>query len=359
MIEMKEKMNYQAFESVVIEEIKSRNIQVDIELVRIFRSQGGVEEGLKLIGSGGLESIVNVEEMYRHYKSGSGIKEMVTTALKKIEDEELDKEFGGYFAEKEEMEWESVKDKVIFCLTGEETNRERKADIPARQEMDMLITYRIIFDEGEKESVQIAKELQQQLGVTEEELYQKAMKNMQHSFPVKLKTMDDVMEEIEGIMGESKSKTFDNSLQNIDKEQEMYILTNQDKYYGAATIFYPNVMEQVAEAFGQNMIILPSSCHEVILTKGENVGKADIERLQVMVKKINETQVAPEDRLTNQVYIYDRDTKKIQIAQEWLLDKKKEKGVGGKLSIKEALEDKKGQIEKGRVKKANKLDIEH
>jgi len=356
---MKEEINYQAFESAVIEEIKSRNIQVDIKPVRMFSSTRGEEEGLKLIGADGLESIISVAEMYRQYKMGAGVKEMVSTALKKIAEKELDKEFGGYFAEKEEMEWESVKDKVIFCLTGEETNRERKADIPTRQEMDMLITYRIVFDEGEKESVQITKELQQQLGVTEEELYQKAMKNMQHSFPVKLKTMDDVMEEIEGIMGEGESKTFDNSLQNIDKEQEMYILTNQDKYYGAATIFYPNVMEQVAEAFGQNMIILPSSCHEVILTKGENVGKADIEKLTSMVKEINEALVVPEEQLSNQVYMYDRTTKRIQIAQNWLTDKKKEKGMGGKLSIKEALEDKKGQIEKGTVKKANKLDIEH
>lgn len=44
-------------------------------------------------------------------------------------------------------------------------------------------------------------------------------------------------------------------------------MTNQEKLYGAAYMFDQEIMEKIAAELGGNLIVLPSSLHEVIIVK--------------------------------------------------------------------------------------------
>ena len=68
-------------------------------------------------------------------------------------------------------------------------------------------------------------------------------------------------------------------------------------------IFYPGVMDQVGERLNGDYFILPSSVHEILVVPDD--GNISFRELTDMVKEVNRTQVAPEDRLTDQVYHYD------------------------------------------------------
>lgn len=61
------------------------------------------------------------------------------------------------------------------------------------------------------------------------------------------------------------------------------------------------------------MIILPSSIHEVLLVVYEE--ELCMEELKEMVRHVNQTEVAKEEILSDNVYIYSRKTDKISIVE--------------------------------------------
>lgn len=88
-----------------------------------------------------------------------------------------------------------------------------------------------------------------------------------------------------------------------DAPDFMWILTNSWKINGAAVILLKDLLEDLSATFGEDYIVLPSSVHEVIATP---IGMAcNLNVLLDMVSEINESQVSSEDRLTNNVYIWD------------------------------------------------------
>ena len=81
------------------------------------------------------------------------------------------------------------------------------------------------------------------------------------------------------------------------------VLTNEQALYGAGSLFYPQMMDQIADRMGSNYFVLPSSIHETLILVDN--GDVDREALESMVQEINGMAVAPEDRLSDHVYHYD------------------------------------------------------
>ena len=72
---------------------------------------------------------------------------------------------------------------------------------------------------------------------------------------------------------------------------------------GACVIQYPGFLDQAAKTLGGDFFVLPSSIHEVLLYQDDGtIGRKDLED---MVRSINQTEVAPADRLSDFVYHYD------------------------------------------------------
>ena len=116
--------------------------------------------------------------------------------------------------------------------------------------------------------------------------------------PDEFQTMRAVIEELTG-------------MEETGKEDRMYILSNEIRSYGAAAILYEGRLEKIGDYLKENYYVLPSSVHEVIIVpESEAPGQAELSRL---VKEINETQVDPEEVLSNHAYYYDRKQKKLRI----------------------------------------------
>ena len=90
----------------------------------------------------------------------------------------------------------------------------------------------------------------------------------------------------------------------------MMVLSNQKNFFGASVILYSEQLRKVSEELGQDLYILPSSVHEVILLP--EAGQ-DPDALRATVKRVNETEVRREEVLTDSVYRYDRTTGLIQV----------------------------------------------
>ena len=72
---------------------------------------------------------------------------------------------------------------------------------------------------------------------------------------------------------------------------------------GACIIQYPDFLDQAAETMGGDFYVLPSSIHEVLFIADD--GSMELSHLEEMVRSINEAEVAPADRLSDNVFHYD------------------------------------------------------
>ena len=91
----------------------------------------------------------------------------------------------------------------------------------------------------------------------------------------------------------------------------MKVLTNDRKLHGASCMIYPKVLKNVAESVNDNLYILPSSIHEVILLPESEADDAGM--LHDMIFEVNATQVEPEEILSDSLYFYNRDDDRIEI----------------------------------------------
>lgn len=128
-------------------------------------------------------------------------------------------------------------------------------------------------------------------GIEKEQLVKDALLNTSRKLPYTIQGMEALIAELSG------------SQPRITGEELMYILTNEEKYYGAAVILYPHVLNHIAKVLKKNFYILPSSVHECILVPDQ--GQYSRIELKRMVKEVNDSQVEDEEILSYEIYYYD------------------------------------------------------
>ena len=89
----------------------------------------------------------------------------------------------------------------------------------------------------------------------------------------------------------------------------MYVMTNEQQINGATVLIYDNVIQEFACQKNTSLYILPSSIHEMILIPAEEFG--DPSGLRALVREANHSIVSLGDILSDSVYFYDLERKKI------------------------------------------------
>ncbi|MCR5604754.1 MAG: DUF5688 family protein [Lachnospiraceae bacterium] len=116
--------------------------------------------------------------------------------------------------------------------------------------------------------------------------------------------------------GHMTAVVTDNLLEmyGISKEEHpsMYVLSNSITLNGAAALLDAKTMEDISQKLGGDFIVLPSSIHEVIVLPADV--EMDRRDLEAMVQDVNAGEVAPEDRLSDHVYMYDSKEKELVLA---------------------------------------------
>lgn len=91
----------------------------------------------------------------------------------------------------------------------------------------------------------------------------------------------------------------------------LYVVTNHRRINGAAVLLYPELLKELGNRYGGGYYVIPSSIHEVLLLK--DTGEEMADQLNAMVREVNETHVAPEERLSDHVYYYSVSEEELQI----------------------------------------------
>lgn len=199
-------------------------------------------------------------------------------------------------------DFDKVKNKITIQLVSTKRNQRFLETVPHREWEDLSIIYRIILEEEEMEafSMVITNELMKIYGITEEELYDTALREAPLNFPAEIYKVRNVLAELGdfwNIMFAEASKEGD----------EMIILTANDGFMGASSVFYPELLEKLVQIVGGSFFVLPSSIHEMILVRDNGAYKG--KHLRELVREINRVEIPKEDFLSDSVYYYHAGTK--------------------------------------------------
>ncbi len=218
-----------------------------------------------------------VEKICMVYEKQKGNEETIMTALKNMENVQ---------------NWEKIKDRIFPMLVSERKNENLKEQYVYKNYLDFLVLYTIRISEIEIGNIKITNKMLEMWGISVEELDSQAMNNMKAD-GYQVKGMRRMLQE-----------SCPEMMNDIGEEEDevMYVLTNKEKYFGAAGILL--CAELFQELIGKNnFYILPSSVHELILVKDDE--GCDMQGLSAMVRCVNEEQVDREERLSDHAYYYD------------------------------------------------------
>lgn len=207
---------------------------------------------------------------------------------------------------------EAVKSRISMKILSTERNETYLSDRPHKEVMDMSAVYSIQLSEGA--SVPITNALAERYGLSVDDLDALAKQNQKDGYS--FISMDEVMA---GIMREQGME----DIELPPNDAMMYVLSNESRLNGAALITNQEILDDIAEQIGSNLVILPSSIHEVIvlpeavLTNAPAFGDP-LQNLKDMVHEVNGTEVRPEEVLSDNVYVYDAKEHELMLADDYV-----------------------------------------
>lgn len=212
--------------------------------------------------------------------------------------------------------YDSAKDYLSVQVINTKANWQMLAEVMHKEMEDLSVICRLEIPLTTEEgigSVKVTHELISQWGVRPEEIFQKAIENAVKNQPPVLESMSSLTTEMMGLPIENKN-LFQLKEGEEFPEDHMYVLSNQMKLNGASVLSYPNIQEQLESVFPHGCYLLPSSIHEIIIVS-KDCGVTP-EEIGKMVRKINMTQVAEDEVLSDRIYEFDKEKRKLREVPE-------------------------------------------
>ena len=237
--------------------------------------------------------IIYLEEFYEFWKKGISMCHLVDKILESCRNCAcrilVEEDFF--------LRYEEMKSHIYYKLINYEKNKEFLRQVPHRRILDLAMVFYYRMEHVEPmATILIQNNHLAMWGITMEELQANAYKYTCLFQPALFMTM------AQATMMEDECE--------VEDEIPMYVLTNQEKQFGAGTILYPGILEQAEVLLGDRFYILPSSIHECILISAES-GYSQRE-LARMVTEINQNHVDEREVLSNHAYYYNKNSRKIE-----------------------------------------------
>lgn len=307
-------MNYEIFKEVVAEKFKSylpsqyQDMKLRVESVnKVNRNL----DGITLVSDDpgrNVSPTIYINDMYEHYLKTENLQAVLEKAAETMEQAFAATPTVGT------LDFENAKENIVFQVVNTMQNQDMLKDMPHREFQDLSIIYRWVVkvDEQGIQSSVVRNNLAEQLGMNEEQLFKAAVENTRRILPPVVKSMNDVIREMFVADG-MPSEIAEMMIEEIPEEQMMWVISNEKGINGAGSMLYEDNLHKLAMQLETDLYILPSSVHECIAVSAE---MGDPYELAEMVNEINMGQVALEERLSNQVYHYDKDARRLTLATD-------------------------------------------
>lgn len=233
------------------------------------------------IGNGNVKPTVYMEgykEMFEHEGYIVVAKDMIELCEKAMGDISFNVD--------EIKTWKYAKGNLKVCISPKGTNK----DCIVYPYLDLELYVRVTINNNT--SYKVKTEMLKTWGITSKGLLAKAM----------LCTIPNYSANTIGMM--MYKMTGDESC----LKDQTIIATTKDECYGASIMYHKTGLKGIADELKDDLIIIPSSIHEVLILPASNF---TLEQVTEMVREVNENEVSLEEILSDHAYIFHRDTMEI------------------------------------------------
>ena len=299
--------------------------KVKIETHNVYKNNGILLHGICALKEGkNIAPTVYLNEFFCRYQEGESLGSLVQEIICLMEKNQVKQNIDvGFFAD-----YEKVKKSIVLRLIHRNKNEKLLENVPFQEFSDLAIVChcQMLTEELGTGSILIHNHHLEVWGITKEKLFQDATENSPRIEPYCILKMGDMVRSIledtvrdklgdyEGNNREEKENILEETMEDMLREIEyhkvpMYVLTNVRRYYGAASMIYPGMMQKMADMLQDDFYILPSSIHEIIfLSKSEVIEATSLNK---MIQEVNQSQVEEEEWLSDHAYLYQRETEEL------------------------------------------------
>ncbi|MBE5862286.1 MAG: hypothetical protein E7295_05480 [Lachnospiraceae bacterium] len=281
--------------------------EMEVRLQRVKKNNGVTLLGVMVNDKKrNIAPTLYLDDLYGEYQNGRPFEEVLGVIRENLRrgmpKGNIDMEFF--------MDFEKVKEKICYRLVNRERNEQTLEQVPSIPFLDLAITFFYVFwnDEIGGGSISVTNEHVERWGTSVSELWKIANENTRRLYPEQCCPMEELLLELMG----RRSKIWPALPEECSWGPfSMKILTNHMRSNGAAVMLYDGYLEQLADKLDCSFYIIPCSIHEVImLPEIQEFGKTF---LKEMIQDANEHVVDPQEFLSNSVYYYNREQKKVEL----------------------------------------------
>lgn len=248
-------------------------------------------------GINGLKPLVYAESLYNQYCAGADLTVCAGFVIG-LYHAKPDFYVGQYFES-----WEEAQSRITIRIVNWEWNQAELKEIPYKKYLDLAVYCRIILAKNEDgiASAIVKRSMLQYWGVSEKELWEIAKNNFRKE--------EFIIRHIDEEIGYPK-QYLDKFVNLHGQKDETYVVTNEYRNHGAAGMLRIDLLKTFADQVKEDLYILPSSLHEVILLPDR--GDKTPEFLRSLVKK-NNRDYASDEELSENIYYYRRKKDRIEV----------------------------------------------
>lgn len=199
------------------------------------------------------------------------------------------------------IEYSSARNSLVVKLLGKKEAEKLPEQVVSQKYLDFVMVFDLLLAMQEETCVtcRIRREHLEKWNIDIKRLFFDAEAATRRKFPALFQTMEEVIASLVNCAA-------------IPVKEQIYVLTNERKYWGAATLLYKGCLEEIGNRLQEDYYVIPSSVHEVILLPVSRAPACD--RINQMIQEVNETQLKEEEVLGDTAYYYDRVKKELRKA---------------------------------------------
>ena len=289
---MKNNISYEKYLEMMKQEVAARTGK-RVQLQTIRKNNGLVLDGLTIIAEDtNVSPTIYLNGYYKEFLV-AGMDAVVKRVIAIYEENKPELSFDI----SKIMDISKVRPHIKMKLINYEENRELLETVPYIQILDLAVVFMIVLeteDDCQFATILIHNKFLDYWKVDADSLYKVAKENMKNVFQTI--PMENII-----------TAVMDEALVDVCIEEmkfDMFVLTNYTRLHGAVGMLQMELLNAIMKKYKtKKLIILPSSVHEVLLVPyNKDMEETDF---KTMVREVNETQLEPEEYLSNNVYVYD------------------------------------------------------
>lgn len=301
-------MTYDTFKEQILAGMKARIPLASLSIQSVVKNNNVQLDGLTIMEGGtNLSPTIYLNYFYETYQNGVEFSSILDTILHTYQSNKPRGKIDTSFF----TDYANVRPHIAYKLIHYERNRHLLADLPHFRYLDLAIVFYCLVSSSPSgnATILIRKDHLRFWNISPTQLFDAAKENTPRLLSYDLRNMNDLMEEL---LAPAHSTLSDPDIKKEDAAIcPMYVLTNQNKLNGASCILYEHLLEHFADRLCCDLYILPSSIHEVILIPATS--DTSYQELSQMVQEVNDTQVSPEEILSDHVYYFSRSSRSIRM----------------------------------------------